>query len=356
MTSRSWLLAADPPIASHDGVLVDLDGVVYIGEQAIGNAVAGLAKVRQAGLRVVFITNNASRSPELVAERLRGFGVPADPRDVVTSAQAAARLVRDRCGPGSRVLVTGSRALRDEIDAAGLCAVQGADEQPAAVVQGFDPALGYPDLAEAALAVRAGAFWVATNEDSTLPDTRGMLPGNGALVAAVATATGRRPLVAGKPSRFLFEEALRRAGLRNPIVVGDRPETDVAGARAAGLTSLLVLSGVTTPAELLEAPEQQRPTYLAQDLLGLFDEHPPVRLEVGAARCRDWYAHIDHNRLTLRGAGDRLDALRALAACAWQASDRGLALQSDEALAVVGESIQRDDESKESVESSEESA
>ena len=336
--SPSVLRATTGPLADeYDAVFVDLDGVVYIGEEPIPPAVAGLAKLRDAGTRVVFITNNASRTPEQVADRLMRLGVAAEPDDVVTSAQAAATLVRDHCGPGARVLVTGSPALRHELRAAGLHPVGSVDDRPDAVVQGYAPDLTYHDLAEAALAVQSGALWIATNADTTLPDPRGMLPGNGALVAAVATATGRQPLIAGKPARALFDEARRRTGADRPIVVGDRPETDVAGARGAGIDVMLVLSGVTTPGVLVTVPPAQRPTYLAADLLGLLDVHPAVEADAGRARCRRWTAYVDGGRVVLDGDGDRVDALRAVLGCVWSAVDAGVAQpDASEALRRIG--------------------
>jgi HAD superfamily hydrolase (TIGR01450 family) len=274
--SAPGLATTDQPLSElYDVALLDLDGVVYRGEAAVAGAAEAVATARRRGMRIGFVTNNASRTPETVAGHLRRLGVPADPADVVTSAQAAVRLLRGRedVPPGSRVLVLGAEGLHRELVAAGFEIVASADDAPAAVVQGIAPGLTYAALAEAVLAVRAGALWVATNLDATLPTERGELPGNGALVAAVRTATGREPLVSGKPALALHDESVERLAARHPLVVGDRLDTDIAAARAAGCDSLLVLTGVTTLGDLLAAPESLRPTYVGPDLGALLVAH-----------------------------------------------------------------------------------
>jgi HAD superfamily hydrolase (TIGR01450 family) len=266
---------AEPLCTAYDVALLDLDGVVYRGAEAVPGAAAAVAAARQAGMRMAFVTNNAARTPAEVAATLAGMGVPADPDEVVTSAQAAATLLRSLVPAGARVLVTGGEGLRVAVAEAGFEAVASAGEAPVAVVQGYAPDLAYADLAEAALAVRSGAVWVATNLDATIPTARGQLPGNGALVALVAHATGRRPdAAAGKPERALHDEAVRRSGATRPLVVGDRLDTDVEGAVRAGCDSLLVLTGVTDEAALLAAPPDRRPTYVGLDLGALLVAHP----------------------------------------------------------------------------------
>src|SRR5215470_8577024 len=169
------------PSAEYDVALLDLDGVVYTGQTAVPGAVLALAAARAAGMRLAFVTNNASRSPSAIAEQLRGLGIPADARDVVTSAQAAATLIASRFPPGSPVLVAGAIGLRLALRERGLRPVSMASDRPVAVAQGYAPEMSYGLLAEAGVAVRDGAFYVATNSDSTLPTPRGPQPGNGSL-------------------------------------------------------------------------------------------------------------------------------------------------------------------------------
>jgi HAD superfamily hydrolase (TIGR01450 family) len=260
----------------YDVALLDLDGVVYRGEEPVPGAAEAIAAARAAGMRFAFVTNNAARTPAAVAARLAEVGVPAGADDVVTAAQAAATLLRTLVPAGARVLVTGGEGLRVATAEAGFAVVASADDAPAAVVQGYAPDLAYADLAETALAVRAGAVWVASNLDATIPTARGELPGNGALVALVAHATGRRPdASAGKPERALHDEAVRRSGAVRPLVVGDRLDTDIEGANRVGCDSLLVLTGVTDAAALLAAPPERRPTYVARDLGALLVPYPP---------------------------------------------------------------------------------
>jgi HAD superfamily hydrolase (TIGR01450 family) len=306
----------------YDVALLDLDGVVYLQEQPVVGAAAALADARRAGMRLEFVTNNASRRADEVAELLTSLGVPADPGEVVTSAQAAAALLADRLPPGAAVLVVGADALATEVADVGLTPVDSADARPVAVVQGYSPGLGWRDLAEAAIAVNRGALWVATNGDLTLPSPRGPLPGNGSLVAAVRAATGRPPdEIVGKPHPRLHGESVRRSGATRPLVVGDRLDTDVEGAVNAGTESLLVLSGVTRPVDLLAAPPRRRPTYVAVRLDGLVSSHPGV--VVGAvSTCGEWTARRTGGEIVLSGDGgpeEELDALRALCGAAWSA-------------------------------------
>jgi glycerol 3-phosphatase-2 len=311
----------EPLCTVYDVALLDLDGVVYLGGTAIPGAAAALKKAVSAGLRLAFVTNNAYRTPAAIAAQLTGLGVPAGPQDVVTSAQAAARLLAERLTPDTPVLVIGGAGLRAAVRERGLRPVTLAADRPAAVVQGYSPDIGYANLAEGALAVEAGALFVASNADPTLPTPRGPQPGNGALIQVIATATGVRPLVAGKPESPLHAETVLRTRARRPLVVGDRLDTDIEGARRVGADSLLVLTGVSHPADLLLAPPGQRPSYLAADLTGLLEPHPGVTAADGGYSCRGWTARWEAGgqRLALTGAGDRLDGLRALAAAAWSA-------------------------------------
>ena len=316
------LLSSPEPLSTaYDVALLDLDGVVYLGGAAIPGAAPDLAQAVSAGMRLAFVTNNAYRTPATIAAQLTGLGVPARPEDVVTSAQAASRLLAERLPPGSAVLVIGGTGLRAALRERGLRPVSVAADKPAAVVQGYSPDISYAHLAEGALAVQAGALFVATNADTTLPTPRGRQPGNGALIQVIATATGVRPLVAGKPEPPLHAESVQRTGAQRPLVVGDRLDTDIEGACRVGADSLLVLTGVTQPADLLLAPPGQRPSYVAADLGGLLEPQPEVKAADGGYRCRGWTARraAGSQRLELTGSGDRIDGLRALSAAAWSA-------------------------------------
>ena len=310
---------AEPLSQRYDVALLDLDGVVYVGPSAVPGAPEALAKAAGTGMRLAFVTNNASRTPAAIAAHLAGFGVPAAAADVITSAQAAATLLASRLPPGAPVLVIGATALRIAVRERGLRPVSTALDGPAAGVEGSAPGVGYAQLREGGLAVRAGAWFVATNVDATLPSPRGIQPGNGSLCQVIAHATGQQPVVAGKPEPPLHAEAVARTGAQRPLVVGDRLDTDIEGAVRAGAPSLLVLTGVTGPADVAAAPPSQRPSYLAADLAGLLEPHPAVTRQELAFSCAGWRAYGGHDgaELSLDGAGDPLDGLRALCAAAW---------------------------------------
>jgi HAD superfamily hydrolase (TIGR01450 family) len=283
----------------YDALLFDLDGTVYRGEQAIEGAAEAVAAARKTTIR--FVTNNASRGPDEVAAHLTDIGIAAAPDEVSTSAQAAAKVLAEKTS--GTVLVIGSPALEHEIALVGLTPTRTADGA-GAVVQGLAKDTSWRDLAEATVALNAGALWVACNVDPTLPTERGMLPGNGAFVATLRIVTGREPIVAGKPATPLMDEAVRAARADHALAIGDRLDTDIAGAVAAGLDSLLVLSGVTTPAELLAG--DVRPTYLAWDVRAVTED--PERLALGPKP--GWTIETG----VVTGDGDPLDLLRALCA------------------------------------------
>lgn len=308
-----------PLCEAYDVALLDLDGVVYIGRRAVPAAAESLAKARAAGQRLAFVTNNASRTPSAVAALLGDVGVPADATDVVTSAQAAARLLAERLPAGSEVLVVGGMGLRHALYAQGLRPVSTAAGRPAAVVQGYDPGLGYGLLSEGAQAVSMGALFVGSNGDLTIPGGEGPPhPGNGSLLRVISSATGVEPIVAGKPERPLHHESVLRTGAKRPLVVGDRLDTDIEGAHNGDADSLLVLTGVTGPLHALTAPPGRRPTYLAPDLTGLLVPHPETVRADGGHRCRGWTARRDGGAFDVTGSGDPHDGLRALAAAAWE--------------------------------------
>jgi glycerol 3-phosphatase-2 len=257
-----------------------------------------------------------------VAALLSGMGVPAETAEVLTSAGAAAALLAERLPAGAPVLVVGAEALQADVRDAGLTPVSTAEDKPAAVVQGFGPDVGWKLLAEAALAVRAGATWFATNTDRTLPSPRGPLPGNGSLVAVLRTALDREPdVVVGKPEPALFTTAASLSNAQRPLAVGDRLDTDIEGAVGAGMDSLLVLTGVSGPAELLSAPQSRRPTYVTADLSGLFRPESAARVPVEADELGGWQLTRDDKSVTLTGAGEPVDALRLLTGPAWAGAE-----------------------------------
>lgn len=302
----------DALVDRYDNILFDLDGVIVLGTEPVPGAAAAVGRLRRRGTPVAYVTNNASRGADEVSELLVSLGVPARPAEVMTAAQAAAGVLARQWPQGSPILVIGSPALQAEVAAVGLRPVATAADEPVAVVQGYGPQVGWALLAEGCVAVRAGATWVATNTDRTLPSPRGPLPGNGALVAALGTALDREPdLAVGKPEPTLFRQAVARLGGRCPLVVGDRLDTDIEGANRAGMDSLLVLTGVTKPADLLAAPQERRPTHVAADLNGLF-----ASVGVGA-----WTVAQRAGGLELGGGGDPIAALQALCTAVWAVPD-----------------------------------
>jgi glycerol 3-phosphatase-2 len=320
---------AAPPTSVYDVALLDLDGVVYIGPDCVPGVPEALEEARAAGMRLGFVTNNASRTPGDVARHLTELGIPAEPSDVITSAQAAATVVAGRWGEGAPVLPVGGPGVAAALAVAGLTVVHSADDRPAAVVQGYGHDVGWVQLAEAVVAIRDGARHVATNLDATIPSPRGLLPGNGALVGVVRDVTGQEPMVTGKPDPTMHEECVRRTGARRPLVVGDRLDTDIEGARRASAPSLLVLTGVTRPENLLAAPPVHRPDLLAADVSGLLVTHPSVEAADGCWRCGGWTVHRDRDGTGLQLAGaaasgdDDLDGLRALCVGHWTLHPQG---------------------------------
>ncbi|MBB2943123.1 HAD superfamily hydrolase (TIGR01450 family) [Actinoplanes lutulentus] len=350
---------SDHLAAGYDLVIFDLDGVIYLIDKPIQGAAEAVEQLRSGGTSIAYATNNASRRAADVAALLTGMGVKAAPAEVLTSAGAAAVLLAERFPAGAPILVVGADALRAEVRDAGLNPVGSAEDEPVAVIQGYGPEVGWKVLAEAALAVRAGATWFATNTDKTLPSPRGPLPGNGSLVAVLRTALDRDPdVVVGKPEPGLFTTAAERSEAKRPLAIGDRLDTDIEGAAGAGMDSLLVLTGVSGPADLLAAPPHRRPTYVAADLSALFHPAANARIPVpgkdvpgkdvpgkealgrdvpgeealgedtgaeisGEARdgvagaAAGWRVTRDGDRAVLDGSGDPVTALRLLCGVTW---------------------------------------
>ncbi|MBD8023821.1 HAD-IIA family hydrolase [Microbacterium gallinarum] len=319
---RSAPAAPPTPLEGVDVVLADLDGVVYAGPGALPHAVDSLNRAR-GGRSLAYITNNAARTDASVAAHLSQLGLPTAASDVVTSPQAAMRLLAGRIAEGSTVLVVGGEGLVSEVVKAGFIVTRSADDAPAAVVQGFAPEVGWTQLAEAAFALKVpeeegGIPWIATNTDWTIPQARGIAPGNGTLVSAVHTAIGRLATVAGKPEVPIFEEAVARFGARHPLFLGDRLDTDILGANRAGIASALVLTGIDRPKHVLAAPAGSQPTFILGDLRELHEPYPAVSVEDGVATVRNAAVAIEGADVRIVAEGDRpIDLLRAGAAAIW---------------------------------------
>ncbi len=320
------------PIDGVDAVLADLDGVVYAGRHAIMHAVESLNRT-QLTKRVGYITNNASRTDKQVGDHLRDLGLTLVTQDVVTSPQAATALLNTMVEPGSTILVIGGEGLRDEINKAGFVVTDSAEDNPAAVVQGFSPDLGWKHLAEASFALNArdehgellNTPWIATNMDWTIPVERGIAPGNGTMVSAVHLAVGRLPVVAGKPEVPIFEEAMRRFETKSVLFIGDRLDTDILGANRAGIPSAVVLTGIDRAKQLLAAPDGSRPTYILGDLRELHEPYPEsVTGKNGSVTVRGARVRKQGMEIVIEREGDNeLDLLRAACQVIW---DSGLAI------------------------------
>lgn len=322
-----------PLVETADVLLIDLDGVCYAGTRDIPYAAAGLAAARESGVKFQFLTNNASRTPEQVAEKLKGHGIAADPTEVMTAAMDTVEILTQKIEPESKVLVIGTQALIDTVAKAGFEVVSKASEQPVAVIQGYGPEVGWRQLSEAAYAISAGALFMATNLDATLPTEDGFALGNGSLVAAVEHATGQKPFAGGKPFAGIYRKAAAHAGATKPLAVGDRLDTDIAGAVAADMLSLHVLTGVSDAKAVALAYPDRRPSYLGLDLTDLMRVHPgPVHQPTGAWTSGESAAFmVAEDGRVMRdeepvdnGQVLSLEDYRALVAAVWDARDRGV--------------------------------
>lgn len=304
-------------LGKFDSLLLDLDGVVYRGKQPVAGAVESIRRAKEIGKKVGYITNNAARTPEQIAQQLVDFGIDVLPTEIIGSAEAAAKLLGSKFS-GGKVLVVGGEGLRAEAIKQGFEVVDSASDQPIAVLQGFSPTVGWSQLAEAAFAIQAGASWIATNQDWTIPLERGIAPGNGTLVGAVHTAVGILPEFAGKPFRPIFDAALKQLGITNPLVIGDRLDTDIKGAIGAGLSSACVMTGIAGKKELLGARSDERPTYIISDLRALFEHYPSAQL--GKDTClvgSSEVAIVGDKLLLTAGNPAELDTIRAATNLVW---------------------------------------
>ena len=315
-------------IERYAAVVCDLDGVVYRGPDAVEHAVGALSALE---VPIVYATNNASRPPEEVAAHLTDLGLHVSGRDVATSSQAGAEQLAAHLPHGARVLAVGGDGVREALQAKGFRVLQPAQvrddptQRVAGVLQGYGPNVTAADLAEAAYAVSAGAMWVATNTDGTLPTHRGTAPGNGTLVAAVRRAVNRDPVVVGKPEAPLYHLCAARLGMqtRRLLAVGDRLDTDIAGAVSAGMDSVLVLTGVDSVTSLATAPPQLRPTYLVEDLRALELEYEAAETDYSWWVCGTDRRRVVDGQWEVASRGTALEAARAGIASLHQGLDDG---------------------------------
>jgi glycerol 3-phosphatase-2 len=312
--------SASPVVEAHDLVMFDLDGVVYVGGEAIEGVADHIDRVRATGRHVAFVTNNASRTPAQVADKLTGVGVAADAADVVTSAQAAARLLAEAHGEGARILLLGGEGLRVALLEAGLEPTDDPDGA-VAVASGYGPDVRWRDIMRVSTLVRDGLPYVASNADLTIPTPYGLAPGHGVLVRTITGFAGVEATVAGKPEKPLMEETVLRVGGDRPIMVGDRLDTDIEGAHAIAAPSLLVLTGVTWLEELAAATEELRPTYISPTLEGLFEPHAVPAEDGGSVELGGWAARVDDGRLRVTGEGTDADWWRVAATACWRHLD-----------------------------------
>jgi HAD superfamily hydrolase (TIGR01450 family) len=276
---------------NYDAALFDLDGVIYLGPLAVDGVPEALDELRSRGTHLGFVTNNAARTPAVVAEHLAELGITANEADVVNSTQATLRMLAGELAPGARVLAVGTDALRQQLTEAGFVVVSSLDDEPDAVVQGYSPTIEWQRLEEAALAVQRGAVWYGTNPDMTRPSDRGIVPGLGSQLAVVRACVDVEPRIAGKPYRPLLDETVLRIGADKPIFVGDRTDTDILGANNVGMDSLFVFTGAHGKADLAVAPPDYRPTYIGFDAAALLE--PPREAEVHGERFVCGYQEVD---------------------------------------------------------------
>lgn len=314
--------SSDQPLReAFDVAVLDLDGVVYVGPHAVAAAADSLNAAQAGGMHLAFITNNAARTPETVGAHLRELGIEAHDADVVTSAQAAARLLEEQLPRGSEVFVIGGDGLEQALSERDLVPVTAPSTDVAAVAQGYGPEMPWKRVVQGAILVRDGLPWVVSNTDMTVPTATGLGPGNGTLVRLVAAHAEREPQVAGKPMRPLFEETLARVGGTRPLVVGDRLDTDIRGAVTMGWASLLVLTGVTGLDGLVNALPAERPTYVGVDLRALAEPHPAPVEDGDAVSVGGWRAVVRAGALHLTGDGTPGDWWRAAAVAGWRHLD-----------------------------------
>jgi len=304
----------------YDLVLADLDGVIYEGNRAIHRAIPSINALTSAGIRFGYVTNNSSRTQQAIADQLNSFGLTVSASEVISSGKTAVELLAKRVPAGSKVYVVGGEGLRGFVSAAGFQLVSSSEDQPAAVLQGFAPDVSWRELAEASYCIQNGAIWIASNNDWTLPQEKGIAPGNGTLVSAVHTAVGQFPIVAGKPEVAIFETAMATFNTRDALFIGDRLETDILGATRAGIASAVVLTGIAAKKDVLAAKPKERADYVLETLADLLDTYPePVQTKRGW-KCNGVEVELLGDKvLVTEGDPNSIDALRAACKVIWNA-------------------------------------
>lgn len=250
---------------SYQGYLIDLDGTMYRGNQKIESAVRFVNRLHEKNIPYLFVTNNSSKTPEAVAEKLQQFGVQVTKEQVLTSSLATAGYIRKQ-KQDANIYMIGEEGLKRALKDEGLTIVEDVEKTVDYVVIGIDRHVTYEKFARASLAIQKGAQFISTNADKAIPTERGFVPGNGSLTAVITTATGINPVFIGKPERIIVELALERLNVSKDavIMVGDNYDTDIRSGINAGIDTLLVFTGVTSKADLERVPIQ--PTYTVESL------------------------------------------------------------------------------------------
>jgi HAD superfamily hydrolase (TIGR01450 family) len=303
-----------------DLVLADLDGVIYEGALPIRGAIESINLLSSQSVTVGYVTNNSSRKPETIIEQLATLGIFSKPENIISSGQTAVEILQTKISSGGKVLVVGGEGLRSTVIAGGFKIVNSSDENPMAVVQGFSPDVSWRDLAEASYSIQNGAIWIATNSDWTIPQEKGLAPGNGTLVGAVHTAVGQLPIVAGKPEPAIFLTALNHFGSANALFVGDRLDTDILGANRAGIMSALVLTGVSKRKDVLAASLDERPNFVIENLEELLVDYIEPRENKRGWSCGGATVELLGDKvLVTEGDPHSVEALRAACKVIWNA-------------------------------------
>ena len=300
-------------LKTHDALLLDLDGTVWEGGQALQCVVD---VINSCGIPAVYVTNNASRSPQTVARMLGEIGLETDTKHVVTSAQAVLRIAKADLPTGAKVLIIGADSFRTLAREMGFEVVSSADDNPAAVIQGMHKSVGWAELSEGALAISRGAKFFASNLDTSLPTERGMAVGNGSLVGAITSTTGVEPVSAGKPEPAMFTQAAKLVNATKPLAVGDRLDTDIAGGNTAAMDTFHVLTGVSRELELIEAPAELRPDFIGAG----FHELSLSEAQARPGAQGGFMARYDGYDIVLQGGSEKstsIEALRTVLEVAW---------------------------------------